>query len=79
MEVERNYNFQFPNQIQLENPYQHLGRLGTYDCIDYIINDLVTDKYKMQKIADEGRKKALQFHSWEKRADELYYDLISQL
>ena len=43
------------------------------------INDLVTDKYKMQKIADEGRKKALQFHSWEKRADELYYDLISQL
>ena len=33
----------------------------------------------MQKIADEGRKKALQFHSWEKSADELYYDLISQL
>ena len=53
--------------------------LEDIDKLPHIINDLVTDKYKMQKIADEGRKKALQFHSWEKRADELYYDLISQL
>mgnify|MGYP002536826822 CR=1 FL=1 len=33
----------------------------------------------LQKLADAGYDKAVQYHSWEKRADELYYDLISQL
>jgi len=33
----------------------------------------------MQQLADAGYDKAVQYHSWEKRADELYYDLISQL
>lgn len=53
--------------------------LEDIDKLPQIISGLLSDTDKMQQLADAGYDKAVQYHSWEKRADELYYDLISQL
>lgn len=43
------------------------------------IKELLADTDRIQQIADQGRKKALAYHTWKARALELHEDLFSQL
>lgn len=54
-------------------------RLAEMEHLPVLIKKLLANPDEMQKIADNGRKKAMQAHTWSHRAEELHEDLLNQL
>lgn len=54
-------------------------RLAEMEHLPELIKKLLANPDEVQKIADNGRKKAMQAHTWSHRAEELHEDLLNQL
>lgn len=54
-------------------------RLAEMEHLPELLKNLLANPDEMQKIADNGRKKAMQAHTWSHRAEELREDLLNQL
>ena len=72
--MKENYNYYPDNSAELV-----MFELNETDRLPALIKGLLADTDRMQIIADNGRKRALNTDTWAARADELHRDLLTQL
>ena len=72
--MKENYKYYPDNSAELV-----MFELNETDRLPALIKGLLADPDKMQIIADNGRKRALNTDTWAARADELHRDLLTQL
>lgn len=66
-------------QTEAQSAQLVMFRLVEMEHLPELIKSLLANPDEMQKIADNGRRKAMQAHTWSHRAEELQEDLLKQL
>lgn len=66
-------------QTESQSAQLVMFRLAGMEHLPELIKKLLANPDEIQKIADNGRKKAMQSHTWSHRAEELHEDLLNQL
>ena len=66
-------------QTEAQSAQLVMFQLAEMEHLPELIKNLLANPDEMQKIADNGRRKAMQAHTWSHRAEELHEDLLNQL
>lgn len=66
-------------QTDIQSAQMVMFQLDKIDRLAGLIKDLLSHPDDMQKIADNGRRKAIEAHTWQCRANELQEELLNQL